>query len=62
MILKIQVENSNAQLAEASASITETAGQLKELEALVITMLHNKEAEEKALNQADQLITTCEML
>jgi len=53
--LKIQVENSNAQLAEATTSITETAGQLKELEALVITMLHNKETEEKALNEADQL-------
>ncbi len=53
--LKIQVENSNAQLSEASTSITETAGQLKELEALVIAMLQNKETEEKALNEADQL-------
>ncbi len=53
--LKIQIESSNAQLLEASTSITETAGQLKELEAMVIDMLHNKEAEEKALNQADQL-------
>jgi chromosome segregation protein len=53
--LKIQIESSNTQLAEASGSITETAAQLKELEALVINMLHNKEAEEKALNEADQL-------
>ncbi|MEO7764175.1 MAG: chromosome segregation protein SMC, partial [Ferruginibacter sp.] len=53
--LKVQMENSNAQLSEASASITETAAQLKELEAMVISMLQNKEAEEKALNQADQL-------
>ncbi|MFZ1371814.1 MAG: chromosome segregation protein SMC, partial [Ferruginibacter sp.] len=53
--LTIQIENSNAQLSEASASITETAAQLKELELLVITMLQNKETEEKALNQADQL-------
>jgi chromosome segregation protein len=53
--LKIQIENSDTQLSEASASITETAAQLKELEALVITMLQNKETEEKALNQADQL-------
>lgn len=53
--LKVQIENSNAQLSEASASITETAAQLKELEAMVIDMLHNKETEEKALNQADQL-------
>jgi chromosome segregation protein len=53
--LQVQMENSNAQLSEASASITETAAQLKELEAMVISMLQNKEAEEKALNQADQL-------
>ena len=53
--LTIQIESSNAQLAEASTSITETAEQLKELETMVIAMLHNKEAEEKALNQADQL-------
>ncbi len=53
--LKIQVETSTAQLTEASASITETAGQLKELETLVISMLHNKEAEERKLNEADQL-------
>lgn len=53
--LKAQVENSNTQLAEATTSIAETAQQLKELEALVITMLQNKEKEEKALNEADQL-------
>lgn len=53
--LTIQIESSNAQLSEASTSITETALQLKELEAMVIDMLHNKEAEEKALNEADQL-------
>ena len=53
--LKQQIENSTSQLTEASANITETAGQLKELEAMVIAMLQNKETEEKALNQADQL-------
>jgi chromosome segregation protein len=53
--LTIQIESSTAQLTEASASITETAAQLKELEAMVITMLQNKETEEKALNEADQL-------
>ncbi len=53
--LTVQVESSNAQLSEASTSITETAAQLKELEAMVIDMLHNKEAAEKALNEADQL-------
>ena len=53
--LKIQIESSNAQLTEASTNITETAGQLKELEEMVITMLQNKEAEERKLNEADQL-------
>ncbi len=53
--LKVEIENSNTQLSEASASITETAAELKELELLVITMLQNKETEERALNQADQL-------
>lgn len=53
--LKLQIENSTAQLSEASASITETAEQLKELEATVISMLQNKETEERALNEADQL-------
>jgi len=53
--LTLQIENSTAQLTEASASITETGSQLKELEATVISMLQNKETEEKALNEADQL-------
>jgi len=52
--LKLQIENSNTQLSEAAASINETAGKLKELETLVINMLHDKEAEEKKLNEADQ--------
>ncbi len=53
--LKVQIESSNTQLSEAASSITETAGQLQELEAMVISMLKNKELEEKALNEADQL-------
>jgi len=53
--LTLQIESSTAQITEASASITETAGQLKELEAMVVSMLQNKETEEKALNEADQL-------
>ncbi len=53
--LTVQIESSNTQLTEASASISETAGQLKELEAMVITLLQNKEVEERALNEADQL-------
>ncbi|HMU11618.1 MAG TPA: chromosome segregation protein SMC [Ferruginibacter sp.] len=52
--LKLQIESSNAQLSEAAASINETAEKLKELETLVISMLHDKEAEEKKLNEADQ--------
>jgi len=53
--LKVQIESSDSQLNEASANITITAEQLKELEAIVITMLHLKETDENALNQADQL-------
>lgn len=53
--LKIQIENSNAQLNEAAVNITQTAEELAGLETLVITMLQNKELEEKALNEADQL-------
>jgi chromosome segregation protein len=53
--LKVQVENSNTQLNEAAANITVTAEELRGLESLVINMLHDKEAEEKKLNEADQL-------
>ncbi len=52
--LKAQIENSNTQLTEAAASIAETATALQELETLVISLLHNKEDEEKKLNEADQ--------
>ena len=52
--LKVQIESSNAQLSEAAANITQTGNELAELEALVISMLHNKDAEEKKLNEADQ--------
>jgi len=52
--LKVQVENSTAQLSEASGSITETADALTEVEALLVTMLQNKEVEELKLNEADQ--------
>ena len=52
--LKVQVESSSSQLSEAAASITETASALAELEALVISLLQNKDAEEKKLNEADQ--------
>jgi len=52
--LKVQIESSNTQLGEAAASITETASTLAELEALVVSLLQNKDAEEKKLNEADQ--------
>ncbi|MBL0358723.1 MAG: chromosome segregation protein SMC [Chitinophagaceae bacterium] len=52
--LRVQIESSNTQLSEAAASITETATALTELEALVISLLQNKDAEEKKLNEADQ--------
>jgi chromosome segregation protein len=52
--LKIQVENSTVQLTEAANSISETATALAELEVLVVTMLQNKDSEEKKLNEADQ--------
>ena len=52
--LKVQVENSTVQLTEATQSITETATVLAELELLVVTLLQNKDVEEKKLNEADQ--------
>ncbi len=52
--LKVQVENSNTQLGEAAANITETATALDELQTLVVTLLQNKDEEEKKLNEADQ--------
>ncbi|MBI3882888.1 MAG: chromosome segregation protein SMC, partial [Sphingobacteriales bacterium] len=52
--LKVQVETSAIQLSEASGSITETANALTEVETLLVTMLQNKDIEEKKLNEADQ--------
>lgn len=52
--LRMQVENSSAQLKEAGESIEFTALELEELESLLVTMLQNKDAEEKKLNEADQ--------
>ncbi|MEO6488319.1 MAG: chromosome segregation protein SMC, partial [Ferruginibacter sp.] len=52
--LKLQVESSTAQLNEALISIEQTANELKELEQMLVSMLHHKEAEEKRLNEADQ--------
>ena len=52
--LRSQIESSDTQLNEAAASITETAAALAELETLLISLLQNKDAEEKKLNEADQ--------
>ncbi len=52
--LTVQVDSSNAQLAEAAGSIDATAIALAELESLLVTMLQNKEVEEKKLNETDQ--------
>ncbi len=52
--LNLQIDNSKKQLTESAASITETAALLCDLEAAVTSMLKNKEAEERKLNEADQ--------
>ncbi len=52
--LKVQISSSNVQLNEAADNITSTAEELNLLETLVVTMLQNKEAEEKKLNEFDQ--------
>ncbi len=52
--LKLQVETSTIQLNDSDEAINNTSHELKELEELVITMLQNKEVEEKHLNEADQ--------
>jgi len=52
--LKVQIESSNTQLTDAAASIAETAVALKTVEEDLVSMLQNKEAEERRLNEADQ--------
>jgi len=52
--LKVEVENSSVQLKDATESIEFTQLELQEVEALLITLLQNKDAEEKKLNEADQ--------
>lgn len=52
--LEVEIDSSNAQLSETTASITETQTALSELETLLTTMLQNKDAEERKLNEADQ--------
>ncbi len=52
--LSTQTANSNLQLKEAVESIEITGEELKSLELEVISLLKNKEIEEKKLNEADQ--------
>lgn len=52
--LRMQIENNAAQLGETASQIAEGGLQLQEVEALLVALLHNKEAEERKLNEADQ--------
>ena len=52
--LEVQVKSSAVQLKDSDEAINTTAETLKELETLLITMLQNKETDEKQLNEADQ--------
>jgi chromosome segregation protein len=52
--LQVQIESSSTQLNEAASNISETTVALTALETLLVTMLQNKEGEEKKLNEADQ--------
>lgn len=52
--LKVEVENSAVQLKDATENIEFTQLELTEVEALLVALLQNKDAEEKKLNEADQ--------
>ncbi len=52
--LNAQTTNSKQQLKEAAENIAVTSEELKHLEQEVISMLKNKEVEERKLNEADQ--------
>ena len=52
--LETQVTSSNTQLSEASIQIEQTAAGLQELEAILVQLFQQKDAEEKRLNEADQ--------
>ncbi len=51
--LKLQVENNTAQLTETAGHIEESARALQALEASLLQMMRDKEAEEQKLNEAD---------
>ncbi|MEO8771267.1 MAG: chromosome segregation protein SMC [Ferruginibacter sp.] len=52
--LKVQVEDSSVQQKDVLENLEQTAALLHEVESLLVSMLHNKESEEKKLNEADQ--------
>ncbi len=52
--LKLEINRSNEQLAEAGTNIETTAVALKQLEITLAEMLKDKEVEERKLNEADQ--------
>ena len=52
--LQVQVESSTVQLKDSDEAINTTAETLQEIETLLVTMLQNKETNEKQLNEADQ--------
>jgi chromosome segregation protein len=49
-----QIESNTSQLKQTTESITENATALEEVETLLVTMLKNKDEEERKLNEADQ--------
>ena len=49
-----QVTSSNTQLSESNENINEATVSLKEIEEGLVQLLHDKDAEEKSLNEADQ--------
>ena len=52
--LNTQITNSNVQLKDSSENIAVTSQELEILEAEVLSLLKNKDVEEKKLNEADQ--------
>ncbi|MBI3717925.1 MAG: chromosome segregation protein SMC [Sphingobacteriales bacterium] len=52
--LRTQIESNSTQLTEAASNIVESHSILEGLEATLVSLLQNKEAEEKRLNEADQ--------
>ena len=51
--LQVQIESSGVQLKDSEEAIGNTAQALKELEEMMVSLLHGKEDEERKLNEAD---------